>query len=92
MGSLDIFHSDPFKTIQLTAAIEKVPYLPDGLEAMKIFDDKPIRTKALMVEQRQGKLVIVPFSDRGAPAVERTTEKRQARYWDAAAPWRYRLC
>jgi hypothetical protein len=82
MGSLDIFHSDPFKTIQLTAAIEKVPYLPDGLEAMKIFDDKPIRTKALMVEQRQGKLVIVPFSDRGAPAVERTTEKRQARYWD----------
>ncbi|HEY3847804.1 MAG TPA: major capsid protein, partial [Acetobacteraceae bacterium] len=82
MVSLDIFHQDPFKTIQLTTAIEKVPYLPDGLEAMGIFEDKPIRTKALMVEERDGKLVIIPFSDRGSPATERTTERRKARYFE----------
>jgi len=78
-GILDIFHSDPFRTIELTTAVEKVPYVPDGLEGMGIFTDKPIRTEALMVEQRQGVLVIVPTTDRGAPGTQRTTELRQAR-------------
>lgn len=79
MANLNIFQQDPFRTITLTAAIEKVPYVPDGLEAMKIFEDKPIRTEELWVEQRQGSLVIVPFSDRGAPGIQRTTEQRNAR-------------
>lgn len=78
-GILDVFHSDPFRTIELTTAIEKVPYLPDGLEAMQVFDPEPIRTESLMVEQRQGVLTIVPISDRGAPGTQRTTELRQAR-------------
>lgn len=82
MPGLDVFHSDPFKTIQLTTAIERTPYLPDGLDAMGIFTDMPIRTEAMMVEQRSGQLVIVPFSDRGAPATERTTERRNARYFN----------
>jgi hypothetical protein len=53
-----------------------------ALEAMGIFDDKPIRTKALMVEEREGKLTLIPMSDRGAPATERTNEKRKARYFE----------
>ena len=79
MASLDIFHADPFTTIQLTTAVERVPYLPQGIEALNLFDDKPIRTKVAMIEQRQGQLVVLPFSDRGAPRTERTTERRQAR-------------
>jgi hypothetical protein len=54
-------------------------------KAMGIFDDKPIRTKALMVEERQGKLTLIPISDRGAPATERTNEKRKARYFEVPA-------
>jgi hypothetical protein len=79
MASLDIFHSDPFTTIQLTSAIERVPYLPQGIESLALFDDKPIRTKVAMVEQRQGQLVILNFLDRGAPRTQRTMERRQAR-------------
>jgi hypothetical protein len=79
MASLDIFHSDPFTTIQLTTAVERTPYLPQGIEALNLFDDKPIRTKVAMVEQRQGQLVVLPFSDRGSPRTERTMERRQAR-------------
>jgi hypothetical protein len=79
MVSLDIFRQDPFSTIQLTTAIEKVPYIPDGLEAMGIFEDKPIRTEYMMIEQRAGQLVLIPFTDRGAPGTERTTELRNAR-------------
>lgn len=82
MASLDIFNQDPFTTIQLTAAVERVPYLPQGLDALGIFDPKPIRTKVLMVEQRQGRLFILPFTDRGAPGTQRTTERRQARHFE----------
>lgn len=81
MASLDIFNQDPFTTIQLTLAVERVPYLPQGLDAMNIFEPKPIRTKVAMVEQRQGVLTVLPFSDRGAPGTQRTTELRQARHF-----------
>jgi len=82
MASLDIFNQDPFTTVQLTQAVERVPYLPQGLAALDLFDPKPIRTKVLMVEQRQGKLVILPFSDRGSPGVQRATELRSARHFE----------
>lgn len=81
MVSMNVFQQDAFRTIQLTSAIEKVPYLPNGLAAMNIFQDMPVRTEALMVEQRQGKLVLVPFSDRGSVGTQRTTEQRSARYF-----------
>lgn len=81
MASLDIFNQDPFTTIQLTSAVERVPYLPQGLESLDLFDPKPIRTKVAMVEQRQGQLIVLPFTDRGAPRTERTTELRSARHF-----------
>ena len=82
MVSLDIFHKDPFTTIQLTAAVEKVPYQPTLLGEMGIFDPKPIRTEGLFVEERQGVLALVQSSPRGTPPpLERTTENRTARYF-----------
>lgn len=79
MVMIDIFRQDPFTAMELTTAVDKVPYNPDGLSAMGIFTDKPVRTEYVMVEQRAGQLVLVPFTDRGAPGTERTTEKRNAR-------------
>jgi hypothetical protein len=82
MASLDVFHQDPFTTIQLTAAVDKYPFQPTGIGDLDLFDPDPIRTTALAVEQRQGKLVIIPTSPRGAEGTQRTTEKRQARYFE----------
>jgi len=82
MASLDVFHQDPFSTVQLTTAVERNPYNPTGLGDLNIFEPDPIRTTALAVEQRQGKLVLIPFSDRGEEGTQRTTEKRSARYFD----------
>ena len=79
---LDIFHSDPFSAIALTDAVQRNPYQPVGLGELNIFDPNPIRTKALAVEERQGKLVLIPFSERGAEGTQRTTEKRKMRYFD----------
>lgn len=82
MAALNIFKNDVFSTIDMTTAIDKAPYQPEGLGSLNIFDDKPIRTTALAVEQRQGKLVIIPISDRGEEGTQRVTEKRQARYFE----------
>jgi hypothetical protein len=82
MVSLDVFHQDPFTMIQLTAAVERLPYQPVGLGELNIFDPDPIRTKALAVEERTGKLTLLQTSARGAPMGERTTEKRDMRYFE----------
>ncbi|MGF6978955.1 hypothetical protein QFZ94_007470 [Paraburkholderia sp. JPY465] len=79
---LDVFHQDPFTAIALTDAVQRNPFQPVGLGALNVFEPNPIRTKALAVEQRQGKLVLIPFSERGAEGTQRTTEKRQMRYFD----------
>lgn len=82
MASLNIFNQDAFSTIQLTEAVEKHPYQPTGLGELNIFTPDPVRTTALAVEQRQGQLVLIPFSERGQQGTQRTTEKRQMRYFE----------
>jgi hypothetical protein len=82
MAMLDIFHSDPFTSIQLTAAVERVPFQPIGLGTLDIFDPMPIRTKALAVEERTGKLSLLQTTARGAPPSQRTLERRKIRYFD----------
>jgi hypothetical protein len=82
MASIDVFHSDPFTMVEMTMAVERNPYLPTGIGVLNLFDPKPIRTRALAVEQRAGKLGLIQTSPRGAPATERATEKRAARYFE----------
>lgn len=79
---LNLFRQDAFSALELTSFVERVPFKPTGLGDLGIFDDKPIRTTALAVEERAGKLVVIPTSERGAPLLERTTEKRKMRYFE----------
>jgi hypothetical protein len=82
MASLDIFRSDPFSTFQMTSAIERLPYQPDGIDALGVFTDNPIRTTAVGVEERNGVLSVIPISERHTPPnSERTTERREMRYF-----------
>src|SRR4051812_20402415 len=82
MASIDVFHSDPFTMIEMTAAVERLPFRPTGIGELNLFEDNPIRTRALMVEQRAGTLALIQTSPRGAPATERVMEKRTARYFE----------
>ena len=77
--SLDVFDSDPFKTITLTAAIEKIPFKPDGFGALGLFEDFPIYTETAAIEERDGLLTVIPFSERGTAGEQRTTELRKMR-------------
>ena len=80
---MNIFLQDAFSTLQMTSAIERVPYIPDGLGALGIFTPTPIRTRALAVEERNGVLGIIPTSERGSPvSTERDTERRVMRYFE----------
>ena len=79
---LDVFNQDPFKAIALSDAVQRNPYQPVGLGALGVFESNPIRTRALAIEERTGKLVLIPFSQRGAEGTQRTTEKRKFRYFE----------
>lgn len=79
---LDIFNGDPFSAIALTDAVQRNPFQPVGLGELNIFDPNPIRTKALAIEERNGVLTLIPFSERGGEGTQRTTEKRKMRYFD----------
>ncbi len=80
---LDIFNQhDAFTAIALTEAVERIPYQPHMLGQLNIFDPDPIRTTAVTVEERQGQLKLIGFTERGTAGVQRTTEQRKRRYFD----------
>lgn len=67
MLGLDVFNSDAFSAVELTSALEKVPYVPGLLGQLPIFTPKPIRSTMVTIEQRDRTLAIVPTTPRGAP-------------------------
>ncbi|MBP0492873.1 major capsid protein [Roseomonas sp. SG15] len=79
---MNVFRQDAFSELELTSFVERTPFLPTGLGSLGIFEEKPIRTTALAVEDRQGQLVVIPTSERGSAPKERTTEKRKMRYFE----------
>ena len=82
MTIMNVFRQDAFSGLTLSAMIDRAPFKPTGLGELKLFDDKPIYTTALAVEDRQGKLVLIATSPRGAAPVERVEQKRNARYFE----------
>src|SRR5258708_4847201 len=80
---LDIFNADPFSAMELTSFVDRHPFNPSGIGSLGLFTPLPIRTTALAVEERNGVLVLIPTSARGAPAKERNLEKRKMRYFES---------
>jgi hypothetical protein len=79
MVSMDIFHSDAFSAIQLTAAVEKIPYRPALLGSLNLFEPDRIRVEWAVIEKRDGTLALIQTSERGAPLAEQTAIKRDIR-------------
>lgn len=76
MVSLDIFNSDFFGVVSMTAALDMIPYTPNWLGSQGLFKSVGITTDVAVVEERHGRLSLVPTSARGTNV---TTEKRMAR-------------
>lgn len=66
MPLLNVFDSDVFGVMSLTAAINHLPYAPGRLGQMGLFTNKPVSTLTVFVESREGKLSLLPTSARGS--------------------------
>lgn len=78
MITLDIFKQDAFSAVELTAFVSKQPFIPSLLRDMNLFVDKPVRTTTIWVELKDGKIALIPTSERGAPIFQSEKQKRRA--------------
>lgn len=65
MPSLDVFASNAFSMMSLTAAIETAPFKPRMLGELGLFNEAPIRTPTAFVEKKKGKLSLLRVANRG---------------------------
>lgn len=80
---MNVFRQDPFSGVALTDQVNKVPYVPQMLGQLGIFEDLPIRTTALEIDERDGALTLIGTTPRGAPLKQRVNDNRKARYFRA---------
>ena len=78
MITLDIFKQDAFSAVELTGFVSKQPFIPSLLRDMNLFTDKPVRTTTVWVELKDGKIALIPTSERGAPIFQNEKQKRRA--------------
>jgi len=79
MALLDIFKSDAFGLASLTDAINRMPYKPARIGEMGIFESQGVTTRAIMVEENNGVLSLLPTKRPGEPATQARAGKRTMR-------------
>lgn len=79
MASLDIFEGDAFSIVELTRALDTLPYKPALLSGSGLFSHRGVRARTAMIESREGTLSLIPFSERGSPHDTQTPERREMR-------------
>ncbi|WP_054073907.1 major capsid protein [Comamonas testosteroni] len=79
MAHMDIFRHNAFQMVELSAAIQNAPHLPQYLGSLGIFTPKRVRTATISVESKGGVLSLIKTSERGAPIEEAQGEKRELR-------------
>jgi hypothetical protein len=76
---LDIFNDNSFSNLELSAAIQVVPNNYGILQRMNAFPDKPVRTRSIVIERKDGQLNLLPTQPVGGPATQGTSSKRVLR-------------
>lgn len=76
---LDVFNQDAFSMVSLTAAIQKLPFVPSRLGQLGIFQEEGVPTTTVMIDEENGKLAIVPTAARGTMPNTWSGPSRKAR-------------
>lgn len=79
MSVLDVFKTDLYDLVSMTAAINKLPYKPGRLGQLGIFKEQGVSTLSVFVEEQHGKLSILSTKPRGTMDQVRHGTKRYAR-------------
>jgi hypothetical protein len=74
---LSSFLTNPLFTVyQLTAAINRVPYVPGLIGSMNLFTPARLSTTIALIEQKNSVLALVPEQPRGSPATVDVSGRR----------------
>lgn len=75
--TLDIFKNDAFSVTSLQRVVDKAPYAPQALGAMRLFEPKPILTEQVLLYEKDGGYGLIPATERGSPWIQQI--RRQGR-------------
>lgn len=79
MANMDVFNGDAFSLISLSHAIDRMPYTPQFLGQLGIFQATPVDQSTVWVDERDGEISLIQTSPRGAPPKELERDERKAR-------------
>ncbi len=83
MITMDVFKQDAFSATSLSAAVDKLDYIPDTLSKIDgLFVPDPVRTTSIWIEERDTGAVILPFSPRGSAPHQTGGDLRKARSFE----------
>lgn len=82
---LDIFSNDAFSVVSLTMAINKLPFTPGRLGRMGLFRTQGITQRTAVIEQKAGRLQLVPTAALGTMPNAYALGGRDARTFNV--PW-----
>jgi hypothetical protein len=79
MNILDVLNGDAFSFTNMSRSIEVLPYKPNRITRLGLFNDTPISTLTAMIERRDGVLSLIPPTPRGTMSAPVGTEKAKVR-------------
>ncbi|MFO7855546.1 MAG: major capsid protein, partial [Paracoccaceae bacterium] len=79
MATMDVFEGDAFTIVELTRALETLPYRPALLSGSNLFGPRGARSRTVVIESRDGTLSLIPFSERGSAYEQQVPERRDMR-------------
>lgn len=79
MATMDIFEGDAFTIVELTRALENIPYKPALLSGSNLFSPRGVRARTVVIESRDGTLSLIPFSERGSAYEQQVPDRREMR-------------
>jgi hypothetical protein len=72
---VNVWDNDAFSFVEMTDAINNIPFIPGQLGKLNLFETNGIRTTNCTIEQKNGQLHIIEPSPRGGPGETRGTVK-----------------
>jgi hypothetical protein len=73
---------DMFSVANLTAAVNKLPAIPGKVGAMGLFDEKGVTSTGVVIDEREGRLVLVPNTSRNDDPAPMKGSKRKRRTFE----------
>ena len=73
---------DMFSIANLTAAVNKLPAIPGKVGAMGLFDEKGVNSTSVVIDEREGRLILVPNTSRNDDPAPVKGSKRQRKTFE----------